>query len=63
MKMLILYLPLPGAIVPRFSKMNPKRLVLLNEGSRPLGSHSVGHTVRFYGLGILDPQGPLTYEE
>ena len=49
--MLILYLPLPGAIVPRFSKMNPKRLVLLNEGSRPLGSHSVGHTVRFYGFG------------
>ena len=51
MKMLILYLPLLGAIVPRFSKMNPKRLVLLNEGSRPLGSHSVGRTVHFYGFG------------
>ena len=50
MKMLILYLPLLGVIVPRFLKMNPKRLVLLNEGSRPVGSHSVGRTVHFKGL-------------
>ena len=47
-KILILYLPLLGAIVPRFLKMCPKRAVLLNGRSRPLGSHSVGHTAHFY---------------
>ena len=58
MKMLILYLPLLGAIVPRFSKMNPKRLVLLSEGSRPLGSHSVGRTVHFYSFGYWIRRDP-----
>ena len=56
--MLILYLPLIGTIVPRFSKMNPKRLVLLNEGSRPFGSHSVALYILWFW--ILDPQGPPT---
>ena len=49
--MLILYLPLLRAIVPRFLEMRPKRAVLLNGRSRPLGSHSVGHSAHLYRFG------------
>ena len=37
--------------MPRFLKRRPKRAVLLNGRSRPLGSHSVGHTAYFYRFG------------
>ena len=34
-----------------FLKMHPKCSVLLNGRSRPLGSHSAGHTAHFCGFG------------
>ena len=43
--------------MPRFLKMHPKRAVLLNGRSRPLGSHSVGHCT-FLSFWVLDPQVP-----